>query len=51
MVPPSWNASSGSPMIDAGTCDDAPEIDVEGEPRPNPAGPDPVKCDIGGDEF
>jgi len=43
--------AADSPMIDAGTCDGAPKTDIEDQPRPNPVGPDPVKCDIGADEF
>jgi hypothetical protein len=43
--------AAASPVIDAGTCAGAPPTDFKGDPRPNPAGPDPAKCDIGADEF
>src|SRR5262249_39356964 len=43
--------ATDSPMIDAGTCNGAPATDVRGRPRPDPAGPDPAKCDIGAGEF
>src|SRR5262249_22084207 len=42
---------AASPMIDAGTGEATPKTDIEGDPRPNPAGTDPGKCDIGADEF
>ena len=41
-----FRLKAGSPMIDAGTCTDAPADDFEGDARPNGSG-----CDIGADEF
>jgi hypothetical protein len=45
-----------SPMIDAGTCTalsgpPVPTDDVFHNPRPDPAGPNALKCDIGAVEF
>ena len=41
-----YQLTSGSPLIDAGTCAGAPTTDVAGDPRPTGA-----SCDIGADEF
>jgi hypothetical protein len=41
-----YTLSSGSPVIDVGTCAAAPPVDFQGDPRPSGAG-----CDMGADEF
>lgn len=38
--------AAGSPLIDVGSCADAPSTDFEGDPRPVGA-----SCDVGADEF
>jgi hypothetical protein len=43
---PDYRLERGSPAIDAGTCEGAPETDIEGTPRPQGAG-----CDIGAYEY
>ncbi|MBN1419590.1 MAG: right-handed parallel beta-helix repeat-containing protein [Planctomycetes bacterium] len=44
--PPDYRLHPDSPAIDAGTCEGAPETDIEGNPRPLGAG-----CDIGAYEY
>lgn len=41
-----YRLTSGSPLIDAGTCVGAPTTDIDGDSRPSG-----VTCDIGADEF
>jgi hypothetical protein len=60
-VDPTFNKNNftlktGSPMIDSGVCSapsgpPVPTDDFFHHPRPDPAGPDPTKCDRGAAEF
>jgi len=43
---PDHHLKAGSPAIDSGTCEGAPDFDIEGSPRPTGLG-----CDIGAYEF
>jgi len=51
-----FTLNAGSPMIDSGLCTapsgpPVPTDDFFHHPRPDPAGPDPTKCDRGAAEF
>jgi hypothetical protein len=51
-----FTLKTGSPMIDSGVCSapsgpPVPTDDFFHDPRPDPAGPDPSKCDRGAAEF
>jgi len=45
-IPGDYHLQPGSPCIDTGTCEGAPPLDIEGNPRPSGAG-----CDMGAYEF
>lgn len=46
VAPGDVHLAAGSDLVDAGSCPDAPAVDVDGEPRPLGAG-----CEIGADEV
>lgn len=46
VAPGDVHLAAGSDLVDAGSCPDAPAVDIDGEPRPLGAG-----CEIGADEV